>query len=90
MTSMWKLVTRPDLLIYLDVSWHIASQRRRIDAREGWWAELARRLQHARQHADIYIDTDNLRPPELVDRAIALIDKLATLAEDGSCLRLQL
>ena len=71
--TMWQRITRPDLLIYLDVSWEVACQRRPTNARAGWWDEVARRLRHARQHADVYIHTDELTPQEVLERAQALL-----------------
>jgi thymidylate kinase len=72
--TMWQRITQPDLLVYLDVSWETARQRRPTGAGSGWWDELARRLRHARQHADIYILTDELSPQEVLDRTLALLE----------------
>jgi cytidylate kinase len=66
--TMWQRITQPDLLIYLDVSWEIACQRRPTNAKATWWDELSRRLRHARQHADLYIHTDALTPQEVLER----------------------
>jgi ABC-type cobalamin/Fe3+-siderophores transport system ATPase subunit len=71
--TMWQRITQPDLLIYLDVSWEVARQRRPSDAGADWWAELARRLRHARQHADLYISTDELTVQEVLDRTLAFL-----------------
>lgn len=71
--TMWQRLTQPNLLIYLDVSWEIASRRRPSDAGPRWWAELARRLRHARQHADLYIHTDELTPHQVLQRTQAFL-----------------
>jgi hypothetical protein len=71
--AMWQHITQPDLLIYLDVSWVVACQRRPTDARSDWWAEQARRLHHARQHADLYIQTDELTPQEVLEATLAFL-----------------
>jgi hypothetical protein len=71
--TMWQPITQPDLLIYLDVSWEIACQRRPTDASADWWAEVARRLRHARQHADLYVNTDELTPQEVLDRVLSFV-----------------
>ena len=71
--TMWQRITQPDLLVYLDNSWEIARQRRPTDAGADWWAELAQRLHHARQHADLYINTDELTPQEVLERALAFL-----------------
>ncbi len=71
--TMWQRITQPDLLIYLDVSWQVARRRRPTDAGADWWAELARRLRHARQHADLYVHTDELSPREVLERVLAFL-----------------
>ena len=76
MPTMWQRVTQPDLLIYLDVSWQVAQQRRPTDAKAAWWSELSRRLCHAREHADLYIPTDELTPQEILERTIAFLTTL--------------
>ena len=74
--TMWQRITRPDLLIYLDVSWQVAQQRRPTDAKAAWWDELSRRLRHAREHADLYIPTDELTTQEILARTMAFLSTL--------------
>lgn len=74
--TMWQRITQPDLLIYLDVSWQVARQRRPTDAKPVWWDELARRLRHARQHADLYVHTDELTPGEVLERVMTFLSML--------------
>jgi deoxyadenosine/deoxycytidine kinase len=73
---MWQRITQPDLLIYLDVSWEVACQRRPTDAEASWWDELAHRLRHARQHADLYILTDELTVQQVLDKVMAFLSML--------------
>ena len=68
--TMWQRITQPDLLIYLDVSWETARERRPTDARASRWADQAHRLRHARQHADLYIQTDTATPQEVLDTTL--------------------
>ena len=72
--TMWQRITQPDLLVYLDVSWEVARRRRSTDAGADWWAELAHRLRHARQHADFYVNSDELTPQEVLDRVLAFLE----------------
>jgi len=72
--SMWQKLTQPDLLIYLDVSWETARRRRQTDAKADWWSEQGRRLHHARQHADLYIKTDELTPEEVIQTTLAFLE----------------
>jgi predicted ATPase len=75
--TMWQQFTRPDLLIYLDVSQEVAGQRRAAEADAAWWDRLQQRLQHARQHADLHVNTDHLRPEEVIDRALSFLGRHA-------------
>lgn len=75
--TMWQRVTQPDLLIYLDVSWESALRRCPTYMDTGWWEKLGPRLQHAREHADLYIHTDDITPAEVLDRALAFLKRLS-------------
>jgi thymidylate kinase len=76
--TMWQRMTRPDLLIYLDVSQEVAGRRRAAEADVAWWRELERRLRHARQHADLRIKTDDFSPEEVLDRALSFLEQHAS------------
>ncbi len=72
--DMWRRLTNPDLLIYLAVSYPVTLQRRKLDWNEAEYQIQLDRLQHARQHADLIIDTDPLRPEQVIDRVIAFVN----------------
>ncbi|MDY7076612.1 MAG: hypothetical protein SXV54_06760 [Chloroflexota bacterium] len=78
--TMWQRITQPDLLVYLDVFWEVACRRRPTDARAEWWDEQAHRLRHARQHADLYVDTNKLTPQGVLDRTLAFLSDVAGLS----------
>jgi RNase adaptor protein for sRNA GlmZ degradation len=68
--DMWQRITKPDILIFLDVSYAAARRRRPfIDGGPQRLAEQQRRLAHARAHCDFYLDTSDLQP-EQVRRAV--------------------
>lgn len=68
--EMWRLITNPDVLIYLDVTMECAAVREGLDTPSSWWqAERDVRLAHARKHCDLYIDTTMLSPAEVYERA---------------------
>jgi thymidylate kinase len=68
---MWQRIARPDLLIYLDVDHATMSQRRPwLQLRPEDVAEQARRLAHAREHCDLYIDTSRLTAGEVEARVL--------------------
>ncbi|MFO7537716.1 MAG: hypothetical protein R6X32_06610 [Chloroflexota bacterium] len=60
--DMWRRLTQPDLLIYLDVDYAAARTRRPTTTTQQRLAEQAERLRHARQHCDFYLDTSGLDP----------------------------
>lgn len=76
--TMWRRITRPDLLIYLDVSQETAGRRRAAEADAAWWHRLERRLRHARQHADLRINTDDMSPEEVLDEALSFLEQRAS------------
>ncbi len=62
----WQRFSQPDILIYLDITYEEARRRRpHIDGGPQRLAEQHRRLSHARQHTDFYLDTSNLTPGEV-------------------------
>jgi hypothetical protein len=88
---MWQRITRPDLLIYLDVSQAVAGQRRSAESQVAWWDKLTQRLQHARQHADLWIHTDDLSAGEVLNTTLAFLRQHQGCSEsfDARELRLQ-
>lgn len=74
--SMWKRITNPDILIFLDASYPETIRRRHLNWTEDEYQEQHRRLADARQHADLYIFTDPLTPEEVIDLVRKTIKKL--------------
>lgn len=75
--DMWQRMSRPDVLIYLDIDYPTTLERRpnndlgpeRIERQQA-------RLAHARTHADVYIDTVGLTPEEISAQALAALREL--------------
>ncbi|MGD2105122.1 MAG: hypothetical protein PVJ55_08440 [Anaerolineae bacterium] len=82
--AMWQRLADPDLLIYLDVSQRVASERRSGEARAGWWEALDQRLEHAAQHAHLRIETDGLTPAQVLERALSFLDRRAIRPKRGA------
>ena len=59
--DMWQRLTKPDVLVFLQASREAGASRRRLDWTAAEWEEQQRRLAHARQHADLIVDTERLR-----------------------------
>ncbi|MCJ7585484.1 MAG: hypothetical protein MUO30_12050 [Anaerolineales bacterium] len=72
---MWQRITNPDILIFLDASYQVTCQRRKLDWTEAEYAEQQRRLSHARQHADFYLDTDELNIEEVCQQVMGFLDE---------------
>jgi cytidylate kinase len=68
--AMWQILTKPDILIYLNASFPVSTARRNLDWQEKDHREQLRRLVHARQHAHLYIDTDALTPQQVLEKAL--------------------
>lgn len=69
--AMWQRVARPDVLIYLDAQLETIRERRNDPEWPGWIRDLQiERLCHARAHCHLYIETDQLSPQEVLDRAL--------------------
>ena len=72
--NMWKRISQPDVLIYLDVTIEVISARRpRLDFRQKHLDEQNQRLAHAREHCDLYLDTSEQSPAELQARALSFL-----------------
>jgi hypothetical protein len=72
--DMWKRLAKPDVLIYLDVTYLVSMKRRPLEMSVDDFAEQCARLEHARQHADLYIFTDELTPQQVLQKALNFID----------------
>jgi len=70
---MWERITNPALLIYLNSSFEVSTKRRKLNWNEAEYQEQLRRLEHARQHADLLIETDDLSPEEVLERVLSFI-----------------
>jgi deoxyadenosine/deoxycytidine kinase len=71
---MWRRMTNPDVLIFLDVSFELTLQRRKLDWTLKEYQEQQRRLAHARQHADLVLETDTLRADQVLERVLAFLE----------------
>lgn len=60
--SMWKRITNPDVLVYLQASYEVSTHRKKLSWSVSEYQEQIRRLEHAISHADITVQTDSLSP----------------------------
>ena len=68
--AMWQIITKPDALIYLHVSFENSTLRRKLNWTYADYEEQLRRLAHAHQNASLVIDTDTLTPDEVLAQAV--------------------
>ena len=72
--TMWQRITNPSILIYLDVTYDVSMQRRKMNWNEAEFEEQHRRLAHAREHADFYLHTDPLTINEVLERTVDFLE----------------
>jgi cytidylate kinase len=72
--DMWQRLTNPDILVFLDASYATTCQRRKLNWSEADWQEQQRRLSHAKAHANLYLDTENLSIEEVLAKVVKFIE----------------
>ena len=69
--DMWRKLSKPDVLIYLDVSYGTSKRRQGI---KEWphsiYQQQVDRLRHAYKHADFFLNTNNLTPEEVLQKVL--------------------
>ena len=70
---MWRQITDPDVLVFLDVTFDVAQARRQLNWTPADLAEQHRRLAHARAHCDFYLDTDPLTIEQVQVRVLEVL-----------------
>jgi len=66
--DMWRRITDPDVLIYLEVSYEVSMRRRQLGMSSEEFGQQLERLLHSRQHADFILNTDSLNPEEVLEQ----------------------
>lgn len=67
---MWQVVTNPDILIFLECSFENSTSRRKLNWLPADHEEQTRRLSHAREHADLIINTNILDSENVLAQAL--------------------
>ncbi len=70
---MWERIANPDLLIYLEASFPVCTARRRLNWIQADYQEQLRRLEHARQHASLAVDTNSLAAEQVLAQVVAFL-----------------
>ena len=73
--DMWKRITDPDILVFLEVSYPASVKRRKLDWTETEYQVQLSRLENAHRHADLVIFTDPLTPEQVLDRVLDFLNE---------------
>ena len=73
--DMWQRLTKPDILIFLQASCTTGAKRRKMNWTESEWEEQQRRLEHARLHANLVVNTDELSSKEVLEVVLMFLRK---------------
>ncbi len=73
--DMWQRMTKPDVLVFLQGSCSVGGERRQMKWTESEWKEQQRRLAHAYEHADFYLNTDSLGIADVLDLVLVFLQK---------------
>ncbi len=73
---MWRQLTDPDILIYLDAALPTVCARLNVNWEQNYIDEQARRLTDARAHADFTLATDDLSGAEVAARVVAFLESI--------------
>ncbi len=74
--DMWQRLTDPDVLIYLETSYANTILRRKLNWSPAEYQEQLNRLIHAKSHADIFINTDDMNPQEVLEIIVSRLTDL--------------
>jgi molybdopterin-guanine dinucleotide biosynthesis protein len=74
--DMWKRITDPDILIFLEVAYETTLLRKNLNWTLKEYQEQVYRVRNAYEKADIHIKTDNMSPGQLIDEAVNQIQHL--------------
>ena len=67
---MWQVITKPDILIFLQSSFENSTQRRKLNWMPADYQEQLQRLSHARENAQLVIETDSMDAEQVLRRAL--------------------
>jgi len=71
--DMWQRISHPTLLIFLNVSFKNATKRRKLKWTLPEFEEQLHRLRHAREHANLVLETDQMSPDEVLNAVLRFI-----------------
>ncbi len=76
--DMWQVLTKPDILIYLDANYETCTKRKRFNWRQDEYERQLQRLSNAREHCDIYLSTDDLSTEQVLKEILDHLQGLSS------------
>lgn len=73
---MWQAITQPDALIFLDAGDDTVRARSPHIGTDRFLGAQRGRLAHARAHADLIVNVDQLSAPQVLARVLAKLERL--------------
>ncbi|MEJ2013242.1 MAG: hypothetical protein P8X64_13580 [Anaerolineales bacterium] len=74
--DMWQIMTKPDVLIFLDASYPVCTERKALNWLPREYEEQQHRLRHARQNCDVYQLTDDMTPDSVLKAVLSALEAL--------------
>ena len=74
--NMWEVLANPTVLIFLDASYPVCTQRKSLTWTPQEYATQKKRLKHAQTNCQIYINTDELTPDEVLQRSLKALKEI--------------
>lgn len=66
--DMWQKLSQPEVLIFLDASYETCTERKALSWTPEEYQTQRKRLKHALDHSDIYLQTDELSEEEVFNK----------------------
>lgn len=74
--DMWKKISDPDILIFLEVSQSTIIRRKNFQFTKSDYSKQMERLSHAYQHADLVVNTDNKTVEDTLREILLFISEI--------------
>jgi hypothetical protein len=78
--DMWRRISSPEILIFLEVSYPVTLARTPFRWSEHEYREQLHRLRHAYEHADLRVSTDSLTPDEVLETVLEFLDSIVNFS----------
>lgn len=77
--QMWRIIGKPEFLIYLDASFESCTRRKSLDWTRAEYERQLQRLADARQNCDCYLSTDGLTKAQVAECAVSELERRGLL-----------